>query len=155
MDLILWRHADAADGVPDEERPLTQRGREQAALMADWLKAHTNGDIKLYSSPLVRARQTAMALSGAVKTVVEAAPGAAADEVLAAVGWPGADGTAIVVGHQPDLGEIASTLLVGEPIPVSLSKGAVWWFRADFGGGRKNVRLVSVMTPELLRPPAG
>ncbi len=155
MDLILWRHADAADGVPDEERPLTQQGREQAALMADWLKAHTNGDIRLYSSPLVRARQTAMALGEAVKTLPEVAPGAAADEVLAAVGWPGGDGTAVVVGHQPDLGEIAATLLVGEPVPVSLSKGAAWWFRSGFEGGRKSVRLVSVMTPELLRKPAG
>ncbi len=150
MDLILWRHADAADGVPDEDRPLTQRGREQAALMGDWLKAHTNGDIRLYSSPLVRARQTAMALGGQVKTLPEAAPGASADEVFAAVGWPGTEGTAVVVGHQPDLGEIAATLLVGEPVPVSLSKGALWWFRSDFGGGRKSVRLVSVMTPEFL-----
>ena len=43
MDLILWRHADAADESPsgdDLERPLTARGERQAARMATWLNQH-------------------------------------------------------------------------------------------------------------------
>lgn len=150
MDLVLWRHADAADGVPDEERPLTQKGREQAAAMADWLKARLDGNVRLFSSPLVRARQTVSALGAGARTMPEAAPGASPDEVLAAAGWPGFDGTAVIVGHQPDLGEIAATLLVGEPIPLGLSKGSIWWFRCGFEGGRMATRLLSVMAPELL-----
>ena len=31
MDLILWRHADAAPGEPDIDRPLTAKGLRQAA----------------------------------------------------------------------------------------------------------------------------
>ena len=39
MDLILWRHADAAQGGRDLERKLTARGSKQAARMAEWLVA--------------------------------------------------------------------------------------------------------------------
>ena len=40
MDLILWRHAEAEDGLPgapDAGRELTARGRKQAMKMAGWL----------------------------------------------------------------------------------------------------------------------
>ena len=37
MDLILWRHAEAEDGVPDLERRLTGKGRKQAERVAQWL----------------------------------------------------------------------------------------------------------------------
>jgi len=33
MDLILWRHADAEDGVPDSGRKLTAKGEKQARQM--------------------------------------------------------------------------------------------------------------------------
>ena len=52
MDLILWRHAEAEDGVgkPDTERELTKRGRKQAERMAEWLRPHC----LLYTSPSPR-----------------------------------------------------------------------------------------------------
>ena len=37
MDLILWRHADAEDGMPDLERKLTRKGHKQAEAVARWL----------------------------------------------------------------------------------------------------------------------
>ena len=40
MDLILWRHAEAVEGVVeggDMDRSLTSRGEKQAARMAAWL----------------------------------------------------------------------------------------------------------------------
>ena len=30
MDLILWRHADAEPGEPDDQRRLTAKGKKQA-----------------------------------------------------------------------------------------------------------------------------
>ena len=33
MNLILWRHADAEDGIPDEQRRLTAKGQKQAKKM--------------------------------------------------------------------------------------------------------------------------
>ena len=32
MNLILWRHAEAEDGTPDQERVLTRKGLKQAGL---------------------------------------------------------------------------------------------------------------------------
>ena len=58
---MLWllRHADAADGVPDDERPLTERGTAQAdAAGKALLRLGENIDICL-TSPKLRALQTA------------------------------------------------------------------------------------------------
>lgn len=55
----MLRHADAADGVPDDERPLTERGLAQAdAAGKALLRLGENIDICL-CSPKVRAVQTA------------------------------------------------------------------------------------------------
>ena len=37
-DLLLWRHADAEDGMPDSGRALTKKGLRQAKQVAQWLK---------------------------------------------------------------------------------------------------------------------
>ena len=34
MDLLLWRHAEAEDGIPDLKRKLTKRGEKQAQQMS-------------------------------------------------------------------------------------------------------------------------
>ncbi len=58
---MLWllRHADAADGVPDDERPLTELGVRQArdaGLALERLGAKIDACL---SSPKLRAVQTA------------------------------------------------------------------------------------------------
>jgi phosphohistidine phosphatase len=58
---MLWllRHAEAADGVPDDERPLTERGIRQAQAAGHAL-ARLDADLDLcLSSPKLRAMQTA------------------------------------------------------------------------------------------------
>jgi len=37
MELILWRHAEAEPGEPDDARALTGKGHKQAWKMAEWL----------------------------------------------------------------------------------------------------------------------
>ena len=32
MDLILWRHAEAEEGFPDQDRKLTDLGKKQAEI---------------------------------------------------------------------------------------------------------------------------
>ena len=70
----------------------------------------------MLTSPLLRARETAAAIAtgaGAELRVDERlAPGASADDVLAAI--EGAGGTVVAVGHQPDCSEIAAALGAGE-----------------------------------------
>lgn len=150
MDLILWRHADARDGTPDLERPLTDKGHKQARAMADWLLERMDKHTRIVVSPAVRAYQTANALGRDYETAVEIAPGADGVHVLAAAGWPDTRGTVLVVGHQPTLGEAASLLLFGEARPLSIKKGGVLWLTNRVRGNAPQTVLRAAMSVELL-----
>lgn len=58
---MLWllRHAEAVDGIPDDERELTERGIRQATDAGRALRAIGASIDACLSSPKVRARQTA------------------------------------------------------------------------------------------------
>jgi phosphohistidine phosphatase len=129
MDLILWRHAEAEEGLNDHERRLTPRGVKQAEKMAEWLRARLPEGARILVSPAKRTQQTVKPLDAKFETVDAVGVGASAAAVLAAAGWPDGKGAVLVVGHQPTLGEVASLLLCGdEGMSLSVKKGAVWWF---------------------------
>jgi phosphohistidine phosphatase len=113
MRLFLVRHAHSEPGVPDELRPLSARGHEQARELGERL-ARSTPDVVL-ASPLLRARETGAAIAKAAGTDLRVderlAPGATAGDVLAAV--EDAGDTVVVVGHQPDCSEIALALGAG------------------------------------------
>lgn len=149
MDLILWRHAEAEDGLPDKTRKLTAKGEKQARAMAQWLKERLPRDAKVLSSPATRALQTAAALVDEPRIVSALDVGAGPAAVLAAAGWPD-NGTVVVVGHQPTLGRVAALLLAGEEQDWSVKKGAIWWFSNRVRGGEPQTILRAVMAPDLL-----
>lgn len=68
MILYFLRHADAedADGKPDDQRSLTEKGRSQAAAAGRLCKRLNLKLAGMYTSPRLRARQTADAVAGAV-----------------------------------------------------------------------------------------
>jgi len=146
MDLILWRHADAEDGVPDSARPLTTKGVAQADHVAAWLRKHVRHP-KVLVSPAVRAQQTARALTESFHTESALDVGASVSAVLAAAGWPHADGTTIVVGHQPTLGQVAAWLLAGTDADWPVKKGAILWFST--AGDHAVLR--AALTPDLAK----
>ena len=150
MELILWRHADAAPGSPDAARPLTDRGRSQAALVARWLGARLPRELRLLVSPARRAQETARALGRAFETVDAIAPGADATAVLDAAGWPTGAPAVLVVGHQPTLGEAAARLLEGKHAPAAMGTGAVWWLRGRAPDGGSEADLLLAIEPEIL-----
>jgi phosphohistidine phosphatase len=150
MELILWRHAEAEDGVPDGERALTRKGRKQATALAAWLKPHLPKHPRILASPATRAQQTAAALELPFATVREIGVGATAGEVLRAAGWPEAGGTVVVVGHQPTLGRVAAVLLAGQEADWSVKKGAAWWFTRRVRDGDGQVVLRAVIGPDLV-----
>src|SRR5204863_3369342 len=82
MDLILWRHADAAPGARDLERKLTAKGRKQAERVGTWLASRLPGRYTMLVSPARRARETADALGTHYKIVERLAPGAATGDIL-------------------------------------------------------------------------
>src|SRR5215831_356007 len=113
MDLLLWRHAEAEDGSPDGARKLTKHGRDQARRVAAWLKPRLPKRCEILVSPATRAQETASALGAKFATADEIGTGAAAADIIAAAGWPTRAKAVLIVGHQPTLGRVASTLLSG------------------------------------------
>jgi phosphohistidine phosphatase len=150
MELILWRHAEAAPGDPDAARPLTDHGRTQAEQVARWLKARLPRQLRTIVSPARRAQETARALGGSFETVEALAPGMDATALLGAAGWPDADRPVLVVGHQPTLGEAAARLLEGRQAAAQMGTGAVWWLRAKSARGRTSAVLLLALEPEIL-----
>jgi phosphohistidine phosphatase len=99
---MLWllRHAEAADGFPDDDRPLTDRGIRQAEAAGRALvRLGTNIDACL-SSPKLRALQTAQHACeplGVEVTVQRRLSGEPFDaaELIAGLG------DVLLVGHDP------------------------------------------------------
>jgi len=143
MDLILWRHAEAADGKPDAARALTERGREQARRAARWLMPRLPEHCKILVSPAARAQQTALALGAGFVTTTSVGTDASAADVVAAAGWPARPDAVLVVGHQPTLGRVTAMLLSGAQADWDMEKGAIWWLR---GAGGKTL-LFAVVDP--------
>ena len=150
MDLILWRHADAAQGGRDLDRKLTAKGRKQAVRMAAWLVARLPSRYAVLASPARRARETADALGVRYKIAERLAPGAAPADILEAAGWPAHKGAVIVVGHQPDLGRLAAMLLGGAEAEWSVKKGGLWWLSNREREGEAQVVVRAVLAPDLL-----
>ena len=152
MDLILWRHAQAEEGVPDSGRRLTPRGQRDAARVAHWLLERLPPDTVVLCSPARRTRETAAAL-GREPVVLDAlAPGATPDDVILACGWPGRrDGTVLVVGHNPWIGQVIARLVCGDDAAWPIRKGALWWLSRREGERGAEVLVKAVLAPDLLR----
>ena len=118
MELLIVRHAEAAPGEPDELRPLTPDGRDQARALGARLREEGVRPDAILTSPLLRARETGKLIGRELGLEPLAderlAPGADAAGVSAAAGEHG--GTLLVVGHQPDCSQIAAAL-TGGPEP--------------------------------------
>jgi phosphohistidine phosphatase len=112
MQLLIVRHAEAAPGAPDELRPLTESGREQARELGRRLREQGVEPDAVVASPLLRARETAAALGlGPTEVDERLAPGATPDDIRDVASERGR--TVVVVGHQPDCGRAAAVLSDG------------------------------------------
>lgn len=157
MDLILWRHAEAEDleetedgGGADLSRRLTHKGERQAARMASWLDRQLPDGVRVFSSPAVRTEQTVIALGRKYRLRDELRPDGSVDGLLSVAQWPEARQAALIVGHQPTLGQTVAHLLGLREAECSIRKGAVWWLRQREKNGRLQTVLLTVQTPELL-----
>jgi len=112
MRLLIVRHAEAAPGNPDELRPLTADGREQARRLGEELRSAGLAADAVVSSPLLRARETAAALGlGEPQIDERLAPGATPSDMRDVAADRG--GTVVLVGHQPDCGRAVAELRGG------------------------------------------
>jgi phosphohistidine phosphatase len=102
---MIWllRHGEAADGSPDAERPLTERGEEQARAAGAALKAIGVELAVCFTSPKVRALDTARLACeflGVEPTLEPKLAGGPFDPEQLAAGFE--DGDVLLVGHDPD-----------------------------------------------------
>ena len=110
MRVFLVRHAEAAQGEPDELRSLTAAGRDAARALGERLAPEH--PTAVVSSPLLRARETAALIARACKLDAtfdeNLAPGATTDALRAATTDKG--DTVVAVGHQPDCSDVVFDL---------------------------------------------
>jgi len=121
---VLWllRHGDAADGSPDAERPLTEKGEEQSRTAGRALAALGIEMDACLTSPKVRAAETARLACEALGIEPQMEPKLAGGpfdgEALAA----GLGEHVLLVGHDPDF-SMAVHALTGAQ--VRMKKGGL------------------------------
>lgn len=150
MELILWRHAEAELGEPDEGRALTAKGHKQASKIADWLDRNLPESCRILVSPATRTLQTVEALGRKYKVMPELAPERSAEDLLRAANWPDSREPVLIIGHQPTLGLVASQLICGQAQEWSLRKANVWWIAQRERGNITTNYLKAVIAPELV-----
>jgi phosphohistidine phosphatase len=135
MRVYVVRHGAAIDGEasggPDEERWLTAEGRRKFARVAKRLAKVAPRLTAIYTSPLVRAVQTADLLAGELKFEgpVEVWPVLKPEypvrSVVQRLGALENGARVALVGHEPQMSAICAALLGRRGFPLPFPKGGV------------------------------
>jgi phosphohistidine phosphatase len=139
---VLWllRHGDAEDGSPDSERPLTEKGREQARAVGAALNALGVELDACLTSPKVRAAETARIACEPLGVEPQLEPklsgGPFDPEALAA----GLGDDVLLVGHDPDFSMAVHSLTGAQ---VRMKKGGL--------AGIEKGELIVLMRPKELK----
>jgi phosphohistidine phosphatase len=140
MDLLIVRHAIAFERnrqrwSDDGARPLSPAGIRRAREAAAGLKRLVPAPELVWTSPLLRAKQTAQILTEvahwpAAVECLELAPAEPPQSLLSLLGGC-RRGRVAVVGHQPGLGNLLTACLVGDagPLAIEMKKHAVAYVR--------------------------
>jgi len=140
---------EAAESGLDEDRALTPSGRERVRNVAKALLDAHEQPACIFTSPLVRAAQTAEIIALITHLSEKAATVEARREIA-----PGGSGVGLVrrltserrrramlVGHEPDLSELVSSLL-GKGLQQPFEKAMVVCIRVSPAGGHSRLRFV-------------
>jgi phosphohistidine phosphatase len=158
MDLYLIRHADARplgeeDGQHDAERPLSPAGQRQAEVLGARLQKLEPRLQLMVTSPLLRARQTAEGALQAwgqpapsLQTCAELAPGGKPKKLARYLREQGVEVIGLV-GHMPDLGQLAAWLIGSKKAQVEMAKSGVAYIPCPEGPGKGAGSLVWLVTP--------
>jgi phosphohistidine phosphatase len=153
-NIILWRHADAAEFNSDQAidddmaRPLTIKGHQQAKKVARWLDEHLPKNTNCQCSPALRAFQTGLAIDLKVNINPAFKPSANLAQVLNAMRNVDQENI-LVIGHQPWLSLLLAHLVSLKNADVSIKKGAVWWLR-QVDADAAHYQIISVQSPNFL-----
>ncbi len=145
MRLYILRHADAdTEAATDSARTLSEKGQEQARKVAQFCHEEGIRPDVILASPLIRAQQTAKPVAKELGAGLSTAPwlscGARPEVIVAALSGLKNATEVMLVGHEPDLGELIAHLLgaaAGGTIHVrKASLTLVEVFDLRRGGGR-------------------
>ena len=158
--LYLVRHAIAAergDDWPDDtKRPLTHEGAAKMRKVVTGFRQLDPQIELVYTSPLVRAIETAELLVAGLKPtpvlrpLPALAPGGQPAKVAEGLAFDREGKALAVVGHEPGLGELAAWL-IGARAALPFRKGGVC--RIDFADrpAARGGTLIWFATPKMLR----
>ncbi len=143
MLITCLRHATAephALASADAERALIKKGRDQVIRVAEFCRKNSLIPSVLFTSPLLRAQQTAKLLAGRLPdcdqpNIVDwLAAGADSDSII--IELKKLDAAAIndvwLVGHEPDISELISRLLGVEGGGILIKKASLTRLDVDF-----------------------
>lgn len=159
-ELYLVRHAIAAERgsewPDDTKRPLTERGINRFKEVVKGLRRLDITVDEVFTSPLVRARQTAEILASGlegkapVKVLDALAPGHTAASVMTQLARVAKRRRVALVGHEPELGELAA-YLIGAGRALAFKKGGIC--RIDLGSltSKRAASLVWFLPPNVAR----
>ena len=164
MDIFLLRHGLAIErGTPgfedDALRPLTPKGRKQLVKVAMAMRAVKMRFHAVWTSPLVRARETAELVVGGLKPIPlvtladELKPGAGVEALVKrlSVQTPPME-KILLVGHEPDLGYLISLWTTGAHNPAfALKKGALAKLEVENLSAGACARLSWLLTPKQMK----
>lgn len=159
MRLLVVRHAIAVPAgtpdIPDDERPLTRRGRKRFKKAARGLARIVRTPDVVLASPLPRARETADIAARAWGDVeVTEDPRLArgrSDEVLASIPEWGKDDLVALFGHEPRVSALLAHVIGGEGERLPFKKGGAALVELDGDTGAVRGRLIWFLPPRLLR----
>ena len=158
MEVFIVRHGIAEDmsrSRQDKDRALTEDGKQRMKEAARGFR-HLQHEVgRIFTSPLVRARQTAEILGTHLKKKVEdmkeLAPGNDAAAVCKQLKTLGKVQSVMVVGHEPNCSDLVSYLLdTPHAVETDFKKGAICLIETDSldaGSGR----LIWHLPPKALR----
>jgi phosphohistidine phosphatase len=147
--LWLLRHGEAEphDSAPDADRRLTPRGEQQSRAAGRALAALGVEFQMVFTSPKVRAHDTARlaceALSVEPIEHEALAEGFDASDALELMAAAGENKRILLVGHEPDLSQVVHDLTGGR---IALKKGGLAGIALD---GR-NGQLIALLRPREL-----
>ncbi|HYS25089.1 MAG TPA: phosphohistidine phosphatase SixA [Vicinamibacterales bacterium] len=159
-DLYIVRHAIAAERgeewPDDTKRPLTDTGitrfKEAVAGLA-WFDVEID---EIFTSPLVRAKQTAAILAHglgnktSVKTLEALAPGHSPRQVMSELSRAAKRHRIALVGHEPGLGELAAHVIASSRA-LPFKKGGICCIALQGLTSRRPGELVWFLPPKVLR----
>jgi phosphohistidine phosphatase len=121
---VLWllRHGDAADGSPDAERPLTEKGEQQSRAAGRALSALGVEVSACLASPKVRAAETARLACESLGVDPHLEPKLAGGPFDAEALAAGLGEHVLFVGHDPDFSMAVHTLTGAQ---VRMKKGGL------------------------------